>query len=80
MWYQERWSKVLVVAGAVTPLSSLCCLELLAVTLVDRMTFLPGVEDLGPIFQWTEAQFPGGLPAEISSLQVSSFYRLLATE
>lgn len=80
MWYQERWSKVLVVAGVVIPLSSLCCLELLAVTLVDWMTFLPGVEDLGPIFQWTEAQFPGGLPAEISGLEVSSFYRLLATE
>lgn len=34
----------------------------------------------GSVFQWPEAQFPGGLPAEISGLQVSSFYRSLATE
>lgn len=41
MWYRERWSKVLVVVGVVIPLSS-------AFTLADWMTFLPGVEDLGP--------------------------------
>lgn len=44
------------------------------------MTFQPGVEDLGPIFQRAEAQFPGSLPAEVSGLLVSSFCRLLATE
>lgn len=52
MWYQEGWSKALVVAGVVIPLSSAIWL---AVTLVNWMTFRPGMEVLGPIFQWTSA-------------------------
>lgn len=45
---------------------------------MDAFGFSARHEGPGPIFQWTEAQFPGGLLREVSGLKVSSFYRLLA--